>query len=49
MLIIDNLEGYCSIYDNLGQFLGNLELNETIKFHQSLTLLDIIKFNWITN
>ena len=42
VLIIDNLEGYCSIYDNSGQFLKNLELNETIIFNQSLTLLDII-------
>jgi len=40
--IIDNLEGYCSIYNNTGQFLGNLELNETANFNQSLTLLEII-------
>ena len=42
ILIIDNLEGYCSIYDSNGQFLGNLELNETVNFNQSLTLLEII-------
>ena len=40
--IISNLEGYCSIYDNTGQFLGNLELNESINFKQPLTLLEII-------
>ena len=42
IVIIDNLEGYCSIYDNTGQFLGNLELNETVNFKQSITLLEII-------
>ena len=42
ILIIDNLEGYCSIYNSKGQFLGNLELNELIKVPQSLTLLEII-------
>ena len=40
--IIDNLEGYCSIYDKTGKFLGNLELNETVTFPESLTLLEII-------
>lgn len=40
--IIDNLEGYCSIYDKSGIFLGNLELNETVNFNDSLTLLEII-------
>jgi cytochrome c biogenesis protein len=40
--IIDNLEGYCSLYNNSGEFLGNLELNETNSFGQSLTLLEII-------
>ena len=39
---MDNLEGYCSIYNSTGQFLGNLELNETINFKQPLTLLEII-------
>jgi hypothetical protein len=36
--IVDNLEGYCSIYDEAGQFLGNVELNETVKFRQPITL-----------
>ena len=40
--IMDNLEGYCSIYNESGLFLGNLELNETINFNGSLTLLEII-------
>jgi cytochrome c biogenesis protein len=40
--IIDNLEGYCSLYNNRGEFLGNLELNETNSVGQSLTLLEII-------
>nr|YP_009687975.1 c-type cytochrome biogenesis protein [Haslea nusantara]QDX17564.1 c-type cytochrome biogenesis protein [Haslea nusantara] len=40
--IIDNLEGYCSIYNKTGQFLGNLELNETINFKGPLTFLDVI-------
>ena len=40
--IISNLEGYCSIYNNQGQFLGNLELNETIDFPQPILLSEII-------
>nr|YP_010517147.1 c-type cytochrome biogenesis protein [Haslea karadagensis]UXN44929.1 c-type cytochrome biogenesis protein [Haslea karadagensis]UXN45190.1 c-type cytochrome biogenesis protein [Haslea karadagensis] len=40
--IIDNLEGYCSIYNKAGQFLGNLELNETINFKRPVTFLDVI-------
>ena len=40
--IIDNLEGYCSVYNENGQFLGNIELNETINFQMPLTLLEII-------
>ncbi len=40
--IIDNLQGYCSIYDDTGAFLGNLELNESFFNKQSNTLLEII-------
>jgi len=40
--IIDNLEGYCSIYDESGVFLGNIELNEKLNFNLSFTLLEII-------
>lgn len=40
--LIDNLEGYCSIYDESGTFLGNIEVNETVNFKQPLTLVEII-------
>jgi cytochrome c biogenesis protein len=40
--LLDNLEGYCSIYNEKGTFLGNVELNETINFKQPLTLLEVI-------
>lgn len=40
--IIDNLEGYCSIYNEKGEFLGNIELNESINFNQPLILSEII-------
>ena len=42
ILIIDNLEGYCSIYNNTGQFLGNLELNEILNISEPLRLVEII-------
>ena len=42
VIIIDNLEGYCSVYNETGQFLGNIELNETVNFKTPLTLLEII-------
>jgi cytochrome c biogenesis protein len=42
IVIIDNLEGYCSIYNEIGQFLGNIELNESINLKQPITLLEII-------
>jgi cytochrome c biogenesis protein len=40
--LVDNLEGYCSIYNESGVFLGNIELNETVNFKQPLTFLEII-------
>lgn len=40
--IIDNLEGYCSVYNERGQFIGNIELNETVNFKIPITLLEII-------
>jgi cytochrome c biogenesis protein len=40
--IVDNLQGYCSIYNETGQFLGNMELNETANFKRPLTLVEII-------
>ena len=42
ILLIDNLEGYCSIYSDDGQFLGNIEINETLDFNQNITLLEIL-------
>lgn len=42
ILLIDNLEGYCSIYSDEGQFLGNMEINETLNFNQNITLLEIL-------
>ena len=42
VLIIDNLEGYCSLYDTRGNFLGNLEVNESNEFNQPLTFVEII-------
>ena len=42
VLIIDNLEGYCSLYNETGEFLGNLEINETFNGKTPLTLLEII-------
>lgn len=42
IVIIDNLEGYCSIYNDNGGFLGNLELNEKIINQQELTLIEIL-------
>jgi cytochrome c biogenesis protein len=42
LVIIDNLEGYCSIYNEEGKFLGNLEVNETSNYNQPLTLLEVI-------
>ena len=41
-ILVSDLQGYCSIYDNAGLFLGNLELNETFSFDLPLTLIDIL-------
>jgi cytochrome c biogenesis protein len=40
--LIDNLEGYCSLYNESGTFLGNIEINETFYLKQPLTFLEII-------
>jgi len=40
--IIDNLQGYSSIYDNQGKFLGNLELNENFLEKTSIQLVEIL-------
>ena len=42
ILLVDNLQGYCSIYNEFGQFLGNLELNEEYQTDIPLTLIDIL-------
>jgi cytochrome c biogenesis protein len=42
LAIMDNLEGYCSLYDSTGKFLGNLELNESHTFTQKITLSEIM-------
>lgn len=41
-LLIDNLQGYSSLYNKGGQFLGNFELNETTFLFSNYTLVDII-------
>ena len=41
-LLINNLQGYCSIYNKVGQFVGNVELNETVQINSFLSLVDII-------
>lgn len=42
VILADNLQGYCSIYNEIGQFLGNIELNETINLKSPLTFVEII-------
>tara|TARA_B110000967_G_scaffold17764_1_gene16753 strand:+ start:13932 stop:15215 length:1284 start_codon:yes stop_codon:yes gene_type:complete len=41
-VLINNLEGYLSVYNTEGTFLGNLELNEKNQSLKSFTLADII-------
>ena len=42
LVFIDNLQGYCSLYDTKGQFLGNLELNENFKTNSEIKLIEIL-------
>lgn len=42
ILILDNIQGYCSVYDDKGNFLGNLELHEKIKTIFSLKFIEIL-------
>ena len=42
ILLIDNLQGYSSIYNEFGQFLGNLEINEVFNKTFPITLVDIL-------
>ena len=41
-ILLNDLQGYCSIYDKSGLFLGNLELNEAFSISFPLTLIDIL-------
>ena len=41
-LLIDNLQGYCSVYTKVGKFIGNLELNESLKLENPIVLEDIL-------
>lgn len=42
ILILDNIQGYCSIYNDQGSFLGNLELHEKGNNIFSLKFLEIL-------
>ena len=42
IILIDNLQGYCSVYNELGEFLGNLEINETFNSSIPITLIEIL-------
>jgi len=42
VILINSLQGYCSIYDQLGSFVGNIELNENSKINFPFSLIDII-------
>lgn len=41
-VVINNLQGYISLYDKTGKFISNLELNETIQLTKEITLIDIM-------
>lgn len=41
-ILINNLQGYSSVYNKSGTFLGNLELNEIVNFEPPISLIDII-------
>nr|YP_009496153.1 c-type cytochrome biogenesis protein [Plagiogrammopsis vanheurckii]AWT38593.1 c-type cytochrome biogenesis protein [Plagiogrammopsis vanheurckii] len=41
-ILIDNLQGYGSVYNEAGLFLGNLELNERFNSNVPIILTDII-------
>lgn len=40
--VIDNLQGYCSIYNSQGFFLGNFELNERLSIKDFIQFVDIL-------
>ena len=41
-ILLNNLQGYASIYDKFGSFAGNLELNEFTNSQPTIKLIDII-------
>lgn len=41
-ILVNSLQGYVSVYNTAGVFLGNLEINETISSDVPITLLEII-------
>jgi len=41
-ILIDNLQGYCSVYNKVGKFIGNLELNESLNTETPIVLIDIL-------
>ena len=42
IILIDNLQGYCSVYNEIGQFLGNFEINEKFNTNFQISLIDIL-------
>ena len=42
IILIDNLQGYCSIYNEIGQFIGNLEINESFDPNFPISLVDVL-------
>ena len=42
IILVNNLQGYCSVYNEYSQFLGNLELNELFEKELPITLVDIL-------
>ena len=42
IIITDNLQGYCSVYNDLGVFLRNVELNESLTSTSPFSFLGII-------
>ena len=41
-VIANNLQGYCSLYNRQGVFLGNIELSEQINTQESIKVVDIL-------
>ena len=42
ILIVDNLQGYCSVYNDFGKFLGNVEVNELLNLNSPFALFEIL-------